>query len=1439
MNKDLARTVHSKDTYLNARNIRINTDDQGQSFGGAINVLGNEQLFAFPSLSNVFTFNLSGTPSYTITLTINSVGYNFTITQTDVEDQVVELVGLINDDAALTALGVVAAPYSCDSVYLTSTTAGLALTLTSVDPEVTNITEIIPELSDFYILGDTAIREDLYLITTSTTGATGGDGQIWKVTVDDITGVATVTILYNNLMNLTTDHPIQMLGRYENSGISKIYWTDDFNPLRNFQVDNDNTFLTTLDQLDLIGIVDNSAIQITDVIVGGDLFSGVYQLIYRLSATSGNKTAFSMPSSLVNIVSADDSASSYKDYVGETSGNSVNKAICFKIDGLDTNYDFVEVAAIYYGDDTSLPIISSFLKEPISDTGLIEGCYSGTEGGTEDLISDEINAITSPFTHAKTIASKDNRLLAGNVRKEALDITFDARAYAHQVSSTTFNIDGAAETVFANIDETANANNDDYTVNKFKQSSTTYGGTGTYVEYEIKTSTILADQKIIGSGSSSYESNPGRDIYSINSDITIGGYVHPGFSPVGMRYPNTFGLLRGYQRDEIYRFAIVFFNKTGDADFAQWIGDIKIPPSYDTARIVYGTDGYINGNFDGKLIRRVGNEWFMNIPYIDFQVTLTQDIKDKISGYSIVRVERTDADKTIVGQGMAHLASRKFNLNDSPDSRSVASDLETGEHIFLTNNNPDPSALNPQQKLVLYTGNYNSSAVQDDVITVDFPEHLFGDNINFSTGDKLKTVDVLSSNGSSSNTDTFDYNFKVNPSTIDYSIKLSKYYEVDSTNTTLTVGYDTPTTVDVDEFHKVPRSGSVTLDNGDIFKNETFNSYTGGDAWYGGYGEQTILIKTSAPLYDNLAVFNAANLNSATHSDTAYIVNYYRTLTNQYGGDSYSQRTNNVYISTNHYQDIDCDTPLTTSSEVYGGDTSMSVMHMQKIIKPWKYDELSFGALSPEGSGVIRKLSEIKWWPVESTINVDLRHGGFFEKDGLNDNGTLVDNGENFFYNEVFSREGNTRKFFPKPLEFSTIEEYDTRVYASDAKINGETTNSWGNWPVNQFIDVEGLYGPLNNLAIFNDAVIYHQDYAFGILSVNPRALMQDSEGFNLELGVGGILHDYNYVSTQIGSKHQWGIITAKNAIYWLDISTKKFYRFTGQGVEPLSDIKGMFSFLNNNLDGTVKLPAGGGNGDNPLAGGGINGYYDSINNEVVMTFHNAHRIQIYNFGTTYKPGDYVKDTASPFATFHISTEFTAAGSSTAELTANSDDPGVVTFNNDITLAYSEFANAFTSFYDFSSPMYITHKDLILSQNTINNEVYRHNSGEYCEFYGNIFASTLKFISNELPTHTKTFDNLEWHHQVLDYNRDVKDDTFDTLTCTTDYQTTGNIGLSATVAANIRRKERTWKIDVPRSTTNLERLRDKAMEVEFSYSNIDGYRMLLNYVNTVFRVSAR
>ena len=143
--------------------------------------------------------------------------------------------------------------------------------------------------------------------------------------------------------------------------------------------------------------------------------------------------------------------------------------------------------------------------------------------------------------------------------------------------------------------------------------------------------------------------------------------------------PYKWSLYGAYARGETYRFGIVFYNNKGQSSFVNWIGDIKIPFSYSTglgtplgffqvstwvpnigstsreeAVDSYGT--LYTWDDRGKIYtNNIGIEFTVNLDPATSGIDVN---KLGITGYSIVRVDRTEDDKSKFGHGISHTCDR-------------------------------------------------------------------------------------------------------------------------------------------------------------------------------------------------------------------------------------------------------------------------------------------------------------------------------------------------------------------------------------------------------------------------------------------------------------------------------------------------------------------------------------------------------------------------------------------------------------------------------------------------------------------------------------------------------------------------------------------------------------------------------------------------------------
>jgi hypothetical protein len=743
---------------------------------------------------------------------------------------------------------------------------------------------------------------------------------------------------------------------------------------------------------------------------------------------------------------------------------------------------------------------------------------------------------------------------------------------------------------------------------------------------------------------------------------------------------------------------------------------------------------------------------------------------------------------------------------------------------------------------------------------------MYTDELTNKAGDFIKTVDVFSSFGIGNS----DFNYKYENSTDINSIQIFKNYLPQLTLNGDSINpYSQNLERDVTNFWSAGDKSEVTLDGGRIFRNEVYSPYDKASSvktLYHGFGQKTVVLKLDGVIHSSsldptpfigdlnittalgpeitgvsvgsngVTAFNDGGYNGATRGFNHYIINYKRDLTGQYGGNTFNTKSLNLYINTGCNIKVNEDyTP--SPIKVFGGDTFMTVMDCLKYRKSWEFSS----PVAPQ------RRSQTYLFPVESPIHTEYRHGRHVQSHGFVDqnsgsltergNTTLTgctDLGEDYFYNQVFSSENNVIEYFAKPFDFQSSDctnYFDSRIAASEPKVNGEVLDSWRNFRTNEFIDLESLNGPINKVEVLNDTFYALQDTGISVISVNPRVQTTTTDGGSLELGTGGVLHTYTYLSTSIGCKHQWGVIPSRSHLYWVDINNNKMYKLGSDGLMPLSDFKGMFSYLEDNLVQNVRRSALN-SGDNPIENAGITGYYDYKNNEVVFTFlglsFSYDRLTSVPNDKTYIVGDMFTVNGIPYIVIKPFTYNTELSFNNLRL--------LHSLPSGFTLCYNEYVQQFTSFYSFESPMYFYNPSTLFSvDNNSTQDIYLHNVGERGNFYGFVNDSKIHLYVNDLPVYTKVFDNFMWHTEstLLGVSQN---DTFYNLNCNTTYQDTGDINLNT---LNLKRKERTWQSHVPRSSTNRERLRDKHLEVKLNYDNTPNNRFLVHLFGCSFRPSYR
>jgi len=1388
LNSDISELGKENGSYSNALNIDIRLNEKDGSIT-LTNIKGNKLQRSLPQVYglNSFSVNPNNTTSKIV---LGGVEYNIgVVTQNTTNKDVYDsLKGNASFNSLITS-GKIKLAYNESNVTITRLSSGLDFSIVG-NSIIENVSKRVISSEITYPISYTTINNDIYIVSTNSTNKLGGGaGYFWKFKYnsDSFDPLETsMELIYCGNMNMTTYYNIPqtaILGRYENDLLQKIWFSDNFNSLRFINVANPqllaedpNTFSINTEILLYKPILNT----ITDVGSGG-LELGIYQATYRLIKNNGVTSNYSELSNIVPIISSPMSTS-YVNISGSPADSP--KTITWEIQNIDISFDEIELVIIKTNSGATTSEVSATRtlvvdKQRINNnTNLIFSVdQSLINSGTPiNLLEATINNYSS-FTHCKTIAEKDNRLIVANIKdnNSIENLNYDTRAFRarnqNSYNSILVTNNGNFETLTTNNSLLFNSNETDDVINEYnnpsracyyKPGTNRLGGAGTNISYEFFTVPIELDitandqslnsplyisRKQVGDFTLGVKSPSNEQLYDSGLGYTNGyfaDYSNPQFS----------GALKGYVRGEIYRFAIQFFTKTGSPLFVKWIGDIKFPEHFDVNHNAKWSTNEKIGTFPSNDFRtavQVGNVLYGQVLGIEFKLDNLDKISNQIGGYSIVRVERDSKNKNIKCQGF--MDGGVFNNFT----------YFWGEGDSAENRN---EVVNTSYSTSTSRGKYGFWKTPYLNRNDNFPK--VGDSIRIVSRQGLSSPSLY-------NTPNYLVRTCYNYITLPANSSANKY-EIDAAilnDTSPTIGNG----IKAHNVTKLPVSINPDIGNLNYF------------------------IFTKHPntlLEPNLSI------------GVVFIVNIEQNLINQYGGAKYSDRSENTYISTGHFRPIRSNSNLSDERpSVFGGDIFIGLFDYQN----------RRGDFASPSSGV-QSYTQINVVPIETDVIIPYMNGLRPNRDFTNTAMALATQLNDDSFHKVFTLENNTKTYIPKPSDFNTVNKWENRFMASEEKINGESSEKWSEFLINNYWDVDGVYGGVNSIKMFNNRLFFWQNKSFGIIQVNPKVIIGDLSNpdvnSQLQLGTGNVLQGHDYVSNNVGCIHQGSVVTSINGIYWFDANTKKLYKY-GEGLLPISDLKGLHSFFSNTFKS--EFP------DKPTYVDplnlitGINSIYDSKKNKMLMTFHNG---AINNQQISF------------------------------------------------TLAYDDLLNITVGFYSFKPTLMISDDRNTFSFNQNGKDLYVHNEGNYGEFYGVKEKSKIEFIVVDNPTIVKAFDNLSFDTQSFtedssNYNNSLflnqginhGKDTWNRIRVTNNYQNTDFVDLI--YDDNIKRPERIWKLAIPRNKvlyTNGadvdiyndlsptrkvfgERLRDNHIRVELEYDNLDNRLLKTNYVETSYRESKR
>lgn len=1241
------------------------------------------------------------------------------------------------------------------------------------EPGTTLLAEL--DLTNTVVIGEIAIEEEIYYFTTSSVSS-----SIVKLDSNNTltylltTGTTPGSSIPTDLLAFSTIAPIQAVARRTFKSNIILYWVDKFNIPRRFDTSETITEANFTAKLTLFTNPGLPRVTDLNVIEGGGLTTGLYKFAARLVTGTGNTTTFSQISHGIPIVNDVKSAGMIQ-YDGAPPQTPAGKSIKINLESIDTTYNFVEIVAITYLGLENL--LSSFIvaKIPIT-TSTVEFEYSSVSQHLEEIILEELISEATGYVQAETIVQKDNHLFLANLEQE--DLTF---------------IDAAMETLVNNI-EVHFKIKEAFTPNRFYTTSTS-GGVGG------------------GSWNNTANSAPiDGDVFAF-TDLEIDPIIDTTFE--NYKEPDYTYNFKGYQRDEVYSFAIVPIFPGGIHGTAY-----HIPGDSTPGRISFkGEDASETGtrlrswlNDDGTYHHRmpsidrspfvIGSGGIMYILGLEFKnIDLASAGLDTIlEGYTIVRQRRNKPGNGIVtAQGIAKelfddvgggltptpfLGKCGVIYNLITDSAQVWGDKTIDSNVDFD--------LDRTGHFIFY-----SPDIIHDLIGPDY----------FSGMQEIKQVDIRSvtcfaDNRGNKIANTADFTFgcafrdvrslKDEPAA-DTS-NLNKYQVLTPASTKHVSSFIAENQI------------SVTLDSGVNVKTA-------------GMTDALIMKVLNEPLNKEKDFYTDVVPNGGLHRSVTISINLGSSRDTQYRVESFFEALDiytvysflsNVYGSLDSAEyilvdEIYLDDAPGVDIEVFGGDVFLNSYmfllgekgistasprdfraNVQIVLETrGNYDYRHFEAKTFEGDIEIEgTMPYAPKYPLLYSLDTDVSR-----LLGIWNYNTAKGPGDS--YNKHYNFENTLNKYYPKDQSFEAVSNFPDRIIYSLESFENEQFDAYRTFLINNFHDVPKETGEITNIFEYSNILYAHTPHSLWRTFVNEKTFTNTSSG-DIVLGNGGLFpmpseQVYTQAGGFAGSSAKFTSINTPYGRVFVDDHQRKVFMLVGKDQLNELSYPYMFNYFNDKI--------------NPIDATTYQAGYEPLNKRFILALGKGVIIDYeitstsafnppgfddtivlldskYGNVTQYFPQNQIFLTLSGIRSKYTMTgdsffTGTQTGFIVTASYSGSSQTGIATSNiptigTDDTISYSFELHSWSSLHTYTVAKFSNRDNLLYA--AVGNKFHELGTGDPNNIFEIIRDSKLSIVVND-STESKEFRNLKWIQRN-------KVNIFNNIVIRTENFTTGNIAPS-------------------------------------------------------------
>lgn len=939
----------------------------------------------------------------------------------------------------------------------------------------------------------------------------------------------------------------------------------------------------------------------------GDVYCGAKLYFYRLRS-SGYATQWSYASSKVQITYPQDPDLNISDSYHNTGGAGTadtlvnsGKGVVITVSDIDTIFDTIELACVEY-DQSPIAArnVSIVAVETITGTSM-DLTHDGSNYGSLTLT--DLVTFPAAIKKIKTMASSKNYMLIANIEEREepeLDFSGVTAAAFEYPMPTMFAADGSNDPagtpnpiIYSTpaCDATANPTtivpNSRYKVTSVAGGAVTYDGNN----YGI-------DEVIVGVDGVDTITIPGasqvRPCVHRNQYSTISGsnrreesYLIPdGDNFWNYKSAKVAHHCLGYWPNEKYRLGLMPIDKKGRPMYVRHLIDFTMPSATDKGGLMiketYTANDFYSLNPSGIKLSGI------NIP---------KSLEDEIDGFCIVRAVR---DKRIVAQGLVTQCVEDAGNDVRPCGWPVP--------------NRDLDNMNADTLMFLS------------------PDLLTDQDISFGeAGDTLDMAAWLSAYPYQNYAAGYGGQRQV----------VSKIIEPGVLDTGLQ-------TTEVTSFQIInEREGVSNYDGaGNSYFNQTHLNSAGNTApdlmFLGGGAYNLNDHECAGPRHGIMivdAAFNQYNgggvyTDSATTggNENKIVMDYCKPNSNQYGGNSEQAIANTVYVSTGHYIRLTSTVKSETSNgnywtfndvEIFGGDAYLSLV--------------DFGyALYDSDFGTSLTYSHVWQFPCYSNVNYELRRGRktsnveMFHEGAANANSIVYNTGgttrlEDYEYNPGYSTNGGNLAYPGLPVNLINASQYEARFRFAGPKVIGEEIDSFRNFQILDFKDLDATGGRINKVAVKDNRVIAWMDKMVVSVPVLERLLLDDTT-----LGTGGVVDRFDVIKSDYGCQHQWSVVPTDYGFMWWDMIKKALLVMEGGSIlevsggnrsyfnELINEAVGNQGSLSGEILNSQTLEQ---TSDRPLMRVGVTGVFDPKLKLTYMTFmfryYDTTQTYYYNKGIT------------------------------------------------------------------------------------------------------------------------------------------------------------------------------------------------------------------------------